>query len=219
MDEEALRAVAGVIEADNNIRTSIINNLISCGKGGLEEVSYQIARRLTNRYGINLGVKTIAGVLFQPFEWGMARYMADYDQRPLEQDSLINNDGNIDENSVDHVRMRTKHVGVMLEALDCQGNNQNYYWQDFAGRGYNAIRGKIAYEFGENAAKKFDYYEWGSVREDLNIGIRVTLSRAHNASIGEVEYLQHTTRNLEGIVDANRQNRQSEISINASLFR
>ena len=219
MDEETLRTIACVIDADNDIRNSVINNLGSSGERGLEEISYEIAQRLSNRYDINLGAELIASALSKPFEWGMERYMADYDRKPLEQDSLVSRDGNVDQNSVDHAMGRIRHVNVMIEALDCRGNNENYYWQDFAGRGYNAIRDKIANEYGESAVKKFDYYEWGPVRDDLNSGIRMTLNRAYSTSNGSVQYLHYATRRLEEIVDVNRQSQQSELSANASLFR
>lgn len=196
--EENVRDITNFLNADTNIRNALINNLGVYGQKELEEMSYDLIKFIHRVAGSsdNLTSRHIEALLFKNYGYGIERFVFEYDRGTLTDKDLTNRNFEIEEQNFDAAINRRNHIHNSIESLESRGH-KCMYWSDFANRSYSEIRDKVAEVYGEESAKKFDYYGYYDLRDDLQQGLNRALNKSHDKTLEEMTYLDNSVKRLE----------------------
>lgn len=213
--ENGMHAAVDFLNADTNVRNCLINNLMQSGEMGLQEMGEEMSRLLRGR-GINIEAKHLTNSLEKIYEYGVQRYIGEYDNSALCEKNLFNDNVEIDANGVDNAMIRKRKVTLMVEDLECRDKNIPNSWADFVNRGYSEIKSTIYKELGHDAVDTFEYYFNYETRDILRDGVSHSLTRAYDHTVGELQYLNTATQKLEDHVTSIK---NSTTSNYASMFK
>lgn len=134
--------------------------------------------------------------LNETYQYGLQRYIGEYDNCTLNQDDIFNKDAEIDEAGIDAVSRRERRVMVLVQDLDCSDHHVPNSWADFVNRGYSAITTTLWKHYGDDALKKFEYYFDFDTRDLLEYELRRGLSRAYDHTENDLLYFNTTVAKL-----------------------
>jgi len=216
--EDLLKIIKDVIDADNNIRNLLINDIMTFGELGMNEISLEISRKIKRKTNMEIRPNQIAPLLLKVYGFGFQRYMSEYDKHQLEATDFFNKDSELNYSCPDKSNQRMIHVSRTLDELHNTGNTKNKYWNDFSKRGSQIIRGKIEEIYGKDGARKFDYYLDYEIIESLQVGLNTTLNQIYRKDSEEVQLLNNAIRKLDDEV-RNFGKQQDNTSSLESLFK
>ena len=215
--EDGMRAAVEFLNADTNIRNSLINNLMQSGEESLEEVGKELSNLMRKR-GIDIEPKHLAKALSETYEFGVQRYIGEYDNGSLSERDLFNENVVVDERGVDNAMHRKRRVNNMVDELDCRDHHVPSCWADFVNRGYSEVRRVIEKELGDKAVRDFEYYFNYDTRDILKYGLTSGLTRTYDRTVEELQHLATATMKLEDQVVESKSS-SNTLSSNAAMFK
>ncbi len=215
--ENGMRAAVEFLNADTHIRNSLINNLMQSGEESLEEIGKELSNLMRKR-GIEIKPEHLAKALAETYEFGVQRYIGEYDNESLSERDLFNENVEVDERGIDNAMHRKRRINNMVEDLECRDKHVPSSWADFVNRGYSEIRGTIYKELGDKAVRDFEYYFNYDTRDILKYGLTSGLTRAYDRTVDELQHLATATMKLEDQVVSSK-NSSNTISSNAAMFK
>ena len=117
--ENGMRAAVEFLNADTNIRNGLINNLMQSGEESLEEIGRELSN-LMRKQGIDINPKHLAKALSEAYEFGVYRYIGEYDNSSLSERDIFNENVEVDERGIDNAMHRKRRITNMVDDLDCR---------------------------------------------------------------------------------------------------
>ena len=215
--EDGMRAAIEFLNADTNIRNGLINNLMQSGEESLEEIGKELSN-LMRKQGIDIDPKHLAKALSKTYEFGVQRYIGEYDKESLSERDLFNENIVVDERGVDNAMQRKRKVSNMVDDLDCRDHHVPSSWADFVNRGYSVVKSIIEKELGEKAVREFEYYFNSNTRDILKNGLTSSLTHTYDKTVEKLQHLAAATMKLEDQVVGSKSS-SNTISSNAAMFK
>lgn len=215
--ENGMRAAVEFLNADTNIRNGLINNLMQSGEESLEGIGRELSN-LMRKQGIDINPKHLAKALSETYEFGVHRYIGEYDNSSLSERDIFNENVEVDERGIDNAMHRKRRINNMVDDLDCRDQHVPSCWSDFVSRGYSEVRRTIYEELGDKAVRDFEYYFNYDTRDILKYGLTSGLTSVYDRSVEDLQHLSAATSKLEEqVVESKRSS--NTISSNAAMFK
>ena len=215
--ENGMRAAVEFLNADTNIRNGLINNLMQSGEESLEEIGGELSNLMRKR-GIEMDPKHLAKALSETYEFGVQRYIGEYDNGSLSERDIFNENVEVDEHGIDNAMHRKRRINNMVDDLECRDQHVPSSWADFVSRGYSEIRRTIYKELGDKAVDTFEYYFNYDTRDILKYGLTSGLTHVYDRSVEALQQLATATSKLEEQVVESKNN-SNTISSSAAMFK
>ena len=215
--ENGMRAAIDFLNADTNVRNSLINNLMQSGEESLEEIGRELSNLMRKR-GIEVRPEHLKEALSKVYEFGVQRYIGEYDNGSLSERDIFNENVLVDERGVDRAMHRRRRINNMVDDLECRDHHVPSCWTDFVNRGYSEVRRVIEKELGDKAVRDFEYYFNYDTRDILKYGLTSGLTRTYDRTVDELQHLATATMKLEEQVVESKNN-SNTLSSSAAMFK
>jgi len=206
--EDDMRVVVDFLNADTQVRNTLIKNFGQFGESSLEEIGSELSS-LFRRRGIEMAPRHIAAALRESYDYGVQRYVGEYDNSSISEKDIFNENVAVDDNGIENVMRRRNRVSGMVGDLDCRNHHVPNCWADFVNRGYSQIKKTIFNQLGDKALADFEYYFNYDTRDVLKSGLLMGLTRVYDKSVDEVQGLYHFASKLEERVQSQKDSKDN----------